>query len=55
MASEHDIPTVTLPLQGWRQVRRRIRQLQAIHEQQNALIESLYQVLDNLPDEGGNG
>jgi hypothetical protein len=52
--AEHNVPSVVLPLEGWRQVLRRVRQLRVLHVQQNALIESLYETIDAMPDEGGN-
>ena len=47
--------TVTVPLEGWRQVLRRVRQLEALDSQQREIIGSLVAVIDAMPaDEAGD-
>jgi transposase len=53
--AEHDVPTVTVPLEAWRQIVRRTRQLEALRQQQRAIVDSLVRTVDAVPaDEAGD-
>ena len=54
MSGEPRYPTVTVPLEAWRQVIRRVRQLEALDSQQREIIGSLVATVAAIPaDEAG--
>lgn len=53
MSGPGDYPTTEVPLEAWRQVLRRVRQLESLHRQQAAIVESLTATVDAMPNEDG--
>jgi transposase len=52
MRGSGEYPTVTVPLEAWRQVVRRVRQLESLRRQQNVLLDSLMETIESVPEDG---